>query len=89
MDHYGIQKAPQTPLAMAALLAEIEAPWSPARHPQDQMLRIYEAAKRVREAEAADEVASWRIPREPRIYGNTVANPQAGGSYGIQIGGAR
>lgn len=59
MDHYEIPRSPQTPHAIASLLEEIEAPFDPRYMPQDQMLRIYNAAKRVREAEAADEVASW------------------------------
>lgn len=60
MDHYGIHRVPLAPHAVAMLLAAIEAPFNPATHmPYERERRIYEAARCLREAQAADELASW------------------------------
>jgi hypothetical protein len=76
MDHYGIQRTPQTPIAVERLLAAIFEPVKcsvPSNLEYERAIEakrhsIHAAALAVRQAQADDEYASWHIT-EPKRSG--------------------
>jgi hypothetical protein len=56
----------RTQLAVAELLGLIMQRRDYARDPNEHSMRIYEAAEKVRQAQADDEYASWQVKEQPR-----------------------